>query len=973
MGLQKASELNGSQTERTIRHTHSQHIFPREKVIELSSVALNEIHTSLQRQVIGGNKPLSLEGLSQLTGVIDTIITSEIEKKRYPIDVRPEVSLDEYVKGAKDLDIGSVRAKVAQFGFQEGWFPKGEYGDIMFIPQKLCLQQSILREMKESLYYRNKESSLIPLSITQPENVVFLSAEEGRFRALAHEMTIFGVDAVSSYYDAIRQMRCANSAPQLEDIAHTLDLTLKKLSLDMKKRDELISHARKFASNQEVYIHRATAAHLQRTQLKEDIKANSEEMQREFDAVWNDFTFFTPEEEKTFLHDVPKVVLDLGIKARKMVDAVSFHKMGSMMSHVVKEGMHFRTGRADILARYHKKEASLSGDKEYRRLSERFTKKYIERVRDEFLITEAGGFEFRENVKPAEGVDANKLALQTMKTLITEHRPKTDKDIHFTLVTGESMIRKIKLKFHKDMSESEVELLLREALKHSKDMPVTAYNGKELTIQDRVELSFTGYSSNRVKNKNYVHLYGTGNKDKPWGDYLIQIKPKGSVEEHLQDSKDEHSVESLFAVDSHTAAVLIDERQRFVDGKVKTTIRYNHSRFDGIQARTHARRILDNLTVPTLNQSDIQLLSSESSPTQESENNSTVFPILEGVAFSKEEGVRYPKLTMSVPGNEKPITFSPSFTRSFILALANNVTTYHHLHAGDKSKWEFYRAYGDRFDDVQPITTIVSHLERQFKIWKQNPSKLNDKLVQEWFGRYEGAKKRAEKSHSDSMLSAAIVGRFEKAVVAIGSTINKGISAYSSPGSMLSPLPRYQVPEQPDYQRELFFTTAQAMSYAKQKIDLVNPEASMGVIGYNQEGTSALFSCRKLPSQAQVELRDAVLSEILPSEVSPEMTKGTLDKFTTLISSWDSLIKGKTTLQKYLQVRKQIYEDLLDVDICGEATLRERHIMNDDDLQLFLNTKLHQAAEQTLDAKKIEQTKNDFEAFLKASGLSLVY
>jgi hypothetical protein len=945
---------------------------PREKVIELSEAALDEVHGSLQKRIVGGSKALSPPELVQLTSVVDSVITNERSRTKRPVDAHPEVQLAEFVNGKKDLDMGSVLAKTNQMGFQDGWFPPGQYHDLMFIPQQLILEQAVTREMTQALYYRTKESSLITLSMTAPDSITYLSPEEGRLRALAYEMTTYGVDAVGAYYDTIKLMRYANSAHQLDDIAHRFDMAIKNMSMDRARREELLTHARKFASEQEVYIHRATAADSQRIQLKQDIKANAEEMQSEFDRVWDDFTFFTPEEEKTFLHDVPKVVLDLGIKARKMVDVVSFHRTGSMMSQVVKEGMHFRTGRADVLAQYHTKEASLAGDKEYRQLSERFTKKYIERVRDEYLMSEAAGFEFVEKIKPAESADTNALVLQTMKTLIAEHRPKTDKDIHFTLLAGENMMRKIRIKFHKDMPESEVEVAIRDALKRSAETPVTAHNGKELSHKDRVDLGFLGYSTKRVKDRNYQHIYGTGQKDKQWGDYLIQVKRNGSVGDYMEDAITEHSPESMFAVDSHTTAVLIDERQKLVDGTVKTVIRYNHSKFDGIQARTHAKRILDNLTVQSLTSTNIHLTTAENAASL-IPSDETTYPQLEGIAYSLEEGVSYPKITLTPPGSESPITLSPSFTRSFILALANDVTTYHHLHAGDKSKWEFYKKYGDRFDDVQPITTLLSHIDRQMKVWKKDPSKVNTKLVQEWFGRYDGAKKRAEKSHSDSMLSAAIVGRYEKAVVAIGSTINKGISAYSSPGSMLSPLPRHRVPENPEYHRELFFTTAQAMSYARQKIDLLHPEKSMGVVGYTQEGTSAMYTCRKMPCQAQVEIRDAILQDILPSDASEEMTKNTLLQFNTLVKSWDGLMKGKADIADFLKTRKKVFKALQDDEICGSETLAARQITSENELQAFLNRTLQKAAEQVLDKQKIEQTKKDFEAFMQASGVQVAY
>lgn len=971
MGL-KSGEIKTSSTEINQRRGGS-YTQAREQAITLSERALYEMSSTFQSGLYGRNCQLEKDDLLRLTSYLEPVVIEERKAWNGKSDKMPGTTLDEFSINKAHVDTGSLFAKTRDFAYFDACY----IDQTMFSPQSLIIEQAIVRQMGYDLRYRTSECSVLPLSMTPPDERPYKVAGEGRFYALTEEMRLYGVETIGSYYDTVRLVRQASSGPQIDSAVYEFDRKLKKMGVESKKRELLSRRMHAYANEQGDIIQRTAKTERESAALKE-MKA-SDTIKQEFDEVWDDFTFFTPEEEKTFLHDVPKAVLDMGINVRKLVDVASFHRQGAAINQVVREGMHFRTGRAETLAKFHKKESSLAADKEYKNQAERFTKKYIERVRDGFLVTEAAGFEFEEKVKPAENMDSNTLVLQSMKTLINEHRPITDKTIHFTILSGENYIRKLNIEYHHGMTEQEMEASIQTALLASSEVVATSYSGKPLTHKERTELGYVGYTPQRTKDKNYRHVYGTGEKEKPWGDYLIQIKKSKDAAEFSEDALHEHLPESLFAVDSHSAAVLIDERHKLIDGTLKTVVRYNHTKFDGIQARNHAKHILDNMSMPVVKQEQApqdkrattpQLIAAEH-VTSLIPQDGEVFPVLEGMSSYIEEGVKYPKLTHTRQGENGPVTttLSPAFTRSFILALSNDVTTYHHLHAGDKSKWEFYEQYGDRFDDVQPITTLLAHVDRQMKAWKKNPDGINPTLVKEWISRYGKAKRRAEKSHSDSMLSAAIVGRYEKAVVGIGSTINRGISAYSSPGSMLSPLPWYAPPGQPEYHRELHFRTAQAMSYANQKIDLFHPEKSMGVIGYNQEGSTAVYTCRKLPCQAQVEFHDAIVGQLLPAEASGEQTKKTLTQFNRVIKSWDELIKGKTSLDSFLKTRKSVFNKLIEDDNCGEDTLAAHGIVDEISLQVYLNKVLQDAANETLNREKIMKTKADFEAFMSAVGV----
>lgn len=970
MGL-KSGEIKTSGAENNQRRSSS-YMQAREQAITLSERALHEMSSTFQSGLYGNTCQLEKNDVLRLTGYLEPVVIEERKAWNGKPDRMPGVTLDDFSVNKAQIDTGSLFAKTRDFAYFDACY----IDQTMFSPQSLIVEQAIVRQMTHDLRYRTSECSVLPLSVMPPDERPYKVVGEGRFYALAEEMRQFGVETIGSYYDTVRLVRQASSGPQIDSAVYEFDRRLKKMGVESKKRELLSQRMRAYADEQGEIIQRTAKTERESAALKE-MKA-SDTIKQEFDEVWDDFTFFTPEEEKTFLHDVPKAVLDLGINVRKFVDVASFHRQGAAINQVVREGMHFRTGRAETLAKFHKKESSLAGDKEYKNQAERFTKQYIERVRDKFLVTEAAGFEFEEKVKPAENMDSNTLVLQSVKTLINEHKPTTDTNIHFTILSGENYIRKLNIEYHHGMTEQEMEASIQTALLASSEVTVTSHRGKPLTHKERAELGYVGYTPQRTKDKNYRHIYGTGEKEKPWGDYLIQIKKSKDAVEFTGDMTHEHMPESLFAVDSHSAAVLIDERHKLIDGTLKTVVRYNHTKFDGIQARNHAKHILDNMSIPVVKPEEASHTKKTEKPLVTAEHvvslipeDGEVFPILEGMSSYVEEGIKYPKLTLTTQGKDGPVTttLSPAFTRSFILALSNDVTTYHHLHAGDKSKWEFYEQYGDRFDDVQPITTLLAHINRQIKTWKKSPEAINPELVQEWITRYGKAKRRAEKSHSDSMLSAAIVGRYESAVVGIGSTINKGISAYSSPGSMLSPLPWYSPAGQPEYHRELHFRTAQAMSYADQKIDLFHPEKSMGVIGYNQEGTTAVYTCRKLPCQAQVEFHDAIVGQLLPAEASGEQTKKTLTQFNRVIKSWDELIKGKTSLDSFLKTRRSVFNKLTEADNCGEETLAAHGITDEISLQVYLNRVLQEAAEGTLNRDKIMKTKADFEMFMSAAGV----
>ncbi len=949
--------------------------FLREQIVQTCEMAEKEFEMRMSRisNVKGSEYQSDSHNVEQ---ILDSLVSSERKRNLKPVDNQPDVTLHDFSSMKQDIDIGSLFAKTSEYDYQIAWFDSKKE---MHAPQNVIVRQGILREMGDASHFRNSSTSILALTEAVPGTNIMNSAEVARYNGLAIEMRQYGVDAVGEYYKAVGAISHAHSGAQIDQQVFDLQRALARLKMEKATQGGLIEKIRHVAEERGTFIHRSTLHQLQRERRKADFASGAEEIKADFDATWDDFQFFTPEEEKTFLNKLPKVVLDSAFKVREWRNMASFSKSQAAINDAVPEGMHLRLGRGETLAKFHKTESALASDPEYKQYSNRFTKEYANRVRDPFLVSEASGFEFEEKLKISDGATPNDMVFQTMNALLQQHRPKDSKSVRFTLLFGEGRIRKVKVKVHENILPDELSANIELAIHQSEDEDITSAKGHMFSMRDRVKLGFTGYSPNRINDKDYQHIYGFKEvkkkglfrqKETVSGDYLIQIKDNKTVTDYLSDDIDEHKPGSLFVVDSHQAAVLIDLRQKKQDGLVKAVVRYNHSRFDGIQAQKHAKNVLDSLGEAHLNKAPVNFCSAEAVYSL-SEADDKTYPVLEGHASLVEEAVKYPKLTLHVEGQDESVVLSPSFTRSFILALANEVDTYHHLHAGDKTKSELYDVYGDRFDDVQPITNILIRLRRDFEAWQKEPTKTDPAFVQEYLVRYNRAKKRAEKSHSDSLVAAAIVGRYEKAIVAVGSTVNKGISAYSSPGSMFSPLPRVLKQNDPDYKRTIEFRTAHSKSYANQKINLQAPESSMGIIGYAQEGTTAVTTCRKMPCQAQVEFRQAVLTDILDSSASESMSTQTLKKFSQVLTMWDELLNGKASLESYERARKEVLNGLQDPDICGEDRLARQGISDENSFQQYLNTTLQKAAESTLDRTKIEKTKELFVSYMKASGVTV--
>ncbi len=922
------------------------------QIVNLNAKSVSETSQFIQNRIFAGAVEPTLG--KQIIDPMNEVAAAEIQRIKKPQDHAPKVSINDYVDGFKSLDTESLLAKI-----ERDIHPAVEDNvELYKETRNSLLRQSVVNALEVSVHNRSHETALLSLKVNESINSVLPVNAREALMAM-HEMKMFGVDIVSEYYRATETIHQGRNGTEVEASIEDWHKAMDGKKIDGNIKRHVTARLLRIGEKKRNALREVTRINiLKKNSLPVEKKA--EIFMENFNKAVKDFDYYTPDQMKTILHGVPPAVLNIMFKGRKFISGLN--KSIAAPPELCEGFWMDRVGRRKKYDEFQKREASVADDRD--------RSHYEKRIADKFLNSEAAGFEIEEKLSVKENMNASSLVLQSMKSLLQVHRPKGQDKVYFTLLMGENMMRKVWVATHDNISDEELMNNINAGIARSKNEMITSAQGKPLSMSERVTLSYTGYSPRRITDKNYRHVYGHSENKELIGDYLIQVKERGSVNINslMEDQITEHDPESLFAVDSHKAAVLIDTRSRILDNTVKSVIRYNHTEFDGVQAERHAKYILDGLSNEML--PDAQSAITEGGFDSKPMPDGNIYPQFEGHATMTDES-QYPKFILTLPGKSKPIKLSPSFTRSFVLALANDVDFYHHLHAGDKARSEFFEKYGDRFDDVQPVITSFNHLKEEFTKWKEYRSKptIHDqKETQEWIIRFNNGKERAEQSHSDVAMYAAIPGQFEEAIYNVGLKTTGGVKMVKYPGSMFSPIVHLDRND-PDYARKLIFRTAQSDSYASQTIDLMNPEKSMGVVGYIQEGKSATYTCRKLPSQAQSEFRHRILIELLNIHTPAEIRYGTLREFTTILQSWDDLLKGKVNLNTFLDVRKKTFERLKDSEVCGEENLKKCDITDENSLQNFLNTTLTRAAQATLDKQKIAQTKKDLEAFMRDMGV----
>jgi len=564
-------------------------------------------------------------------------------------------------------------------------------------------------------------------------------------------------------------------------------------------------------------------------------------------------------------------------------------------------------------------------------------KKYAEYLFDNYLSSEAGGYECQKNISITENVTPNDLLFQTMKNLIHYHIPKNQEYVRFTLIGEEQKIRKLIIPYHEGISDSEIQAHIEHALIS------TQWKDIDLSDREKADLSYISYNAKeREKNRNYAEVYKSFGRNQETdeeysGDYIIQI---GSPYEKTRDPR------SLFAVDSHKAAVQLQMKEA---GKVRITARYNHSSFDGAPADIHSDRLFEGIAqlesgeCPNIlssheNTIEYQLAQAIHSP--EASANTSALPLIEAQA-DYEDREKYEK---KVLGDSAVIT--PTEMRGLVLAHANNIQHYQYLVAGYAKGAYFSR--NPNANNIQPVVIA--------------PEGLTKDTISDWAQKVRKTVSRAKKSVGDVALFSSIAGQKEGVLSMAGSWLNPTLTnMLCHTQGMVSALQGVG--------EDVAFTTAVSNAYTPAQIDLQAPVPSMGVLGlYLHKDGTAHYTCRITPSQAQAYFRDAVL-HLCASTATEKDKKLVLKKCNKIMVAWDQLISGGVSgkkmlsLTQYEQIRNAVWDELVEMELLS----RTDQIQTGDDFQIYLNTTLQHASEDILDKEKLLKAKKELDNIFTVS------
>ncbi|MCX6731343.1 MAG: hypothetical protein NTZ55_05860 [Candidatus Roizmanbacteria bacterium] len=774
---------------------------------------------------------------------------------------------------------------------------------------------------------------------------------------ILQEMNTYGIDTVQNYYFGAHEIAKAHNETQLKGTFEKWHGSLgnERIALYFQK-----------LSQQKLKQLRSEGGR----QIKKTTEQSASSYYEKFMETWNYVVEYgTPDSMKGPLAGIPKGVLKMLFNSREMMSG--FTKQMADSDSLRKWFWQLRLGRN--IKQFVETEATKTNK------STDF-KRYQEKHVDQMLHSEAAGFDCQTFIEstPQRTLSPSSALAKTLESLMNYEQNaglKLKETAHFTVFFGEDSYAKIALPTHFKSAE-----YLREqiqlALKNAQIQKV------DLTARMRAELKYTGYSEKRDKNKDYRKYYGY--EDGLTGDYIIQLK---GAEKNGGDTlkPDEREPQSMFAVDSHKAAVLIDLRKGVMgkDGKDrdKIHIKYNHRAFDGLPAKKHFTYITNELETDTTKWESVRQIDGEHFFDNLIKYDGNVYPIQEGRAAFVDNGT-YKKITIKGKGG-KNIVISPTLARSLVLGLANNIDYFQVLYAQDPEKTdaekkEYLDLNKEFFSDVQPAIVSFNHFKEAYEEWEKlktvptSNSAQTSSTVTEWTERLSQSVERAKAGDSDTAVFASVPGSNESLLYKVGLTFNEGAKLLRDSQGMVSPMPDTQT----TLQRNIIFYTAQSDAYNPDVVDLEKPQKNLGVIGYSQEGKkgNAFYTVRKFPGQAQVEFHNAIKYQLMENDKNPRHTHFTLREMTKLVRMWDNLYRGKSSLGEYLKMREEVYENLKNWDVCGERNLLAHDIKDINGLQRYLNTILNASAVNTFSTKtdnKIEKTQHDFYEFFKAIGAKI--
>jgi hypothetical protein len=634
----------------------------------------------------------------------------------------------------------------------------------------------------------------------------------------------------------------------------------------------------------------------------------SQKLEEQFEKAFNYFYSLIPQEEHQFFDKIPHSVLKLVMMLRKVLPVANAEVLAQIWWQLRLGGP-----RGEAIIDYVKKEWPDLVKKQ--RLE-----KYAQHLYDNYLSSEAAAFEFDNIVAINENEDANTILSKVIKNLIKNHIPKNQNEIRLSILDGEQKIRRLRIAYRPGLTDDDILKNISNALRLSKWEEIS------LDERERVRLSYLGYNGKkRTQDKSYQKLYANYGVDpktnKPYpGDYLIQI---GSQYESTRDPR------SIFAVDSHKIAIQLLIKEA---GKLSITTRYNHQHFDGMPAQSHTNSLIEDLKDYDTSFNSLAIIPQERknqfSQIKESLYQPEIcnYPIPEARADfyddSEYESIKIDENTF----------LSSVDVRAMTIALANKIRYYQQLFANKNTDQYFLE--NPNYNNIQPVVVSLESL-------KSEPTNT--------VKQYRKSAERAKQSVGDVALFASIAGTKEIPLSWAGEILNpKLVSMLRHSQGMVSVI-----------SGDGSFTTAFSDAYRPKKIDLNNPEPSIGVIGIiiNKETKKAHYTVRLLPSQAQSAFKEAVL-KLCRENLSSENQKFVLSEFTKIIRAWDKLVCGQgldkqISLEEYTKIRDTIFTKLINEQYLDMNKLEGMTLQN------YLNQKLQEAANKIFIPKNLANAKNE--------------
>lgn len=790
-------------------------------------------------------------------------------------------------------------------------------------------QSVTLRDYQEPMdeYIEVAAKYAVSRNAKQSESFQEILENLKKVRHLTNQMKRFGVDKISKHYERIQSIKAAvfpkdidiiiNSTiseyPRISTLLQNSPLETANIAgLDELSRDIFFAVRDK---RLELRTKAQTQDVIKSTFSQEDLSKN---LSGQFKIAFENLISLIPEKDRHFLDRSPYHVLKLAMALRKILPVANAEVLSQIWWQLRLGGP-----RAADIINHVKKEWPAFVKKQK-------LERYARHLADNFLGSEASSFEFLNVIPLNKGTTPNTVIFQIVKNLIRNHIPKDQKEIRFTLLNRDKELLKISIPYKEGLPDSEIERRITMSLKAN-----LQWRTISLAEEERAKLSYLGHNSTKRKqSKVYQAVYqGFGKnqetKEDYDGDYLIQV---GSIYEDSRDPR------SLFAVDSHKAAVQLKFNEA---GKVNVTTRYNHQHFDGKPAKLHTGSLMSEINkiekrtatvefVPRDQNSQINYLKDGLEQPEALE-----LPLLESRA-DYDDNHEYTGVSLT-----NNVYLSSTDLRSLTIAKANGIQYYQQLIASEKANGSYF-VRNPNADNIQPIVVSPTALKRHNRV--------------DWVKNYRESNKRAKESVGDVALFASIAGTRELPLSYVGSFLNPVlINMLSHSQGMVSPL-----------LGQGNFTTAFSDAYRPATIDLNNPVPHMGVIGMliDKQGHSH-YTVRLLPSQAQNQFREAALKICNPKLNSTNQQKY-LEEFTKIIKAWDRLVAGQgtksqITLEQYENIRDGILKNLIDKGFINS----KKDAINGKVLQIYLNTTLKKATEGIFDKQKLNKAREELMDLLK--------